>query len=138
MTEIDLGPCSCCGGCVDGNDVECSGNCTDAVDYNTGPEYVNVFPPQTIWEERTITIPASYSLPVTVCYSGECDDGLAINGKRISLFAQPAPPFCLNERTFVAGTYNHRGSWQCTGSFCFTEGCCADLKIGINWGNPLP
>lgn len=135
MPTIDLGPCECCG-CA--GEVDCSGDCADAIDYNTGPEYVDIFPPFSIWDEQTITVPASYSLPVTVCYSGECDDGLAINGRRVSLFAETPPPFCINERTFTAGTYNARGAWQCTGSFCFTEGCCASLKLGGNWGNPLP
>lgn len=137
MSRIDLGPCECCGNCKD--DVDCSGNCTDAVVYNTGPEYVDIFPSFKVWAEATITVPSSYTLPVTVCYSGNCDDGLVVEGLRISLFAEQPPAFCIASRTFTVGTWNNRGAWQCTGSFCFVSGCCSNyFKLGSGWSNPLP
>lgn len=77
--------------------------------------------------QQTITVPAAYSLPVTVCFTGACDDGLAIDGVRVSNFGVVPAPFCMSNRTFLAGIWNDGGPWACSGVFCFYPGC-----------NPLP
>jgi hypothetical protein len=89
------------------------------VDYAAGPEY-NYTPgglvPTSI---QTITVPEIIKLPATVTCVGGCDDGLTINGVRVSSFAQTPPPFVINERTFEAGTYNDGGPWVCRVTFYF-------------------
>lgn len=120
----------CCNGVCHGSPcetVDCYGACADGVPYNAGPE-PNYMPSGLVdTSVQTITVPAQYSLPVTVCYSSGCDDGLAINGSRVSSFAQRPAPFCIESRTFEAGVWNDGGPWACNGTFCFKEGC-----------NPLP
>jgi hypothetical protein len=75
---------------------------------------------------RTITVPERYSLPVTVQFTTELDDGLVINGTRISTFGVIPPAFCMDERTFEAAVYNDDSVfWSVDGEFCFTEGCDA-------------
>jgi hypothetical protein len=77
---------------------------------------------------RIITVPGIYSLPVTVQFTTELDDGLVINGTRISTFGVIPPAFCMNERTFEAAVVNDLSdTWGADGEFCFTRGC-----------NPLP
>lgn len=143
-TEGQQGKC-CCGGpsgtccqageyCCNGvcqaspcDEVDCTGSCEDGVPYIAGPEYGYTPSGLVDTSVQTITVPAQYSLPVTVCYSAGCDDGLAINGNRVSFFAQQPAPFCIESRTFEAGVWNDGGPWVCSGTFCFKEGC-----------NPLP
>lgn len=128
-----MNPCPEGENCCDGNcqawpcGSDCSGACADAVTYAvSSPPGV----PETGLVSssiQTITVPAGYTLPVTVCFSAAADDGLAINGVRISNFGESPPPFCIEDPTFDAGVWNDVGPWAINGKFCFVEGC-----------NPLP
>lgn len=92
---------------------------TATATYSAGPEY-NYTPgglvPTSI---QTIRVPDIITLPAVVTFDAGCDDGLAINGTRVSSFAQIPPPFVITERTFEAGTWNDGGPWACGGTFTF-------------------
>lgn len=92
---------------------------TATATYSAGPEY-NYTPgglvPTSI---QTIRVPDIITLPAVVTFDAGCDDGLAINGTRVSSFAQIPPPFVITERTFEAGTWNDGGPWVCGGTFTF-------------------
>ena len=102
---------------VDCSDPEYS-NC---VPYSAGPEFgltpIGLVPASV----QTIRVPDHLTLPVTATFSAGCDDGLAINGERISGFAEIPPAFTVATRTFEAGVWNDLGPWACNGEFCFEE-----------------
>lgn len=92
---------------------------TAIVRYDAGPEF-NYTPfgivPTSV---QTINVPDIIKLPAIVTCAGACDDGLAINGVRVSTFGQVPPSFVISERTFEAATYNDGGPWACNIEFTF-------------------
>lgn len=114
-----------CGSCFCDSNNEPSG-CPGRIDYLYGPVYSNVPQNQEIPASvQTITVPPEFSLPVLVRMCGGGDDGIAINGVRVTTFGQriPASAFLVLEstRTFTIGTWNNRGSAVGSAAICFFE-----------------
>ena len=113
----------CCAFCDSNNQPPV---CPGRIDYSYGPVFNNVPQNQEIAASvQTITVPPEFSLPVLVRMCGGGDDGIAINGVRVSTFAQriPASAFLVLEstRTFTIGTWNDGGPAVGSAAICFFE-----------------
>lgn len=99
--------------------------CSPCVAYAaaTAPDDPGPFPIGLVPESvKRIRVPDQFDLPVAATWNRGCDDGLAINGQRISFFGQvPPDSIYIDTRTFEAGIWNDGGTWWCVGDFCFAE-----------------
>lgn len=121
--------CPCCVICLDPDKQEFS-FCADPVDYEYGPRFYGAGEVTTIGDvaesRKTITVPSTLSLPVTVIFCGAADDGFAIDGTRISLFGAIPPGMTINTRTFTMSLWNDNGPIAGKVKMCFFS------------ANPLP
>lgn len=107
--------------CGDCHEFAESPKCRACVPYTAGPEFEDTPVGLVPASVQTIRVPDDLVLPVAVTFSAGCDDGLAIDGVRVSNFAQVPDPFTVTTRTFEAGVWNDGGPWGCSGEFCFEE-----------------
>lgn len=108
-----------CGDCHEFQDVP---ECSKCVPYSAVHQNIQPWAIGLVEESvQTIRVPNHLSLPVTATFSSGCDDGLAINGERVSQFAEVPAPFEVSTRTFEAAVWNDGGPWACNGTFCFEE-----------------
>jgi hypothetical protein len=104
--------------------------CEHTAYYEYGPVFYttqNLTPIGDVAESRkTITVPDSVSLPVTVFFCGSADDGFAVNGNRISRFAEIPSSLQMPSRTFTLSIWNDGGPIGGKVRMCFIQ------------ANPLP
>lgn len=97
-------------------------SCPNNIYYSYGPVFSNVPQNQEIAASiQTITVPLELSLPVLVKFCGSADDGIAINGIRISRFAQRPEDVEIAARTFTIGNWNDGGPAAANITMCFYE-----------------
>jgi hypothetical protein len=113
--------CACCG-------KQCPSNasffeCDDMVTYQflDMTNYPGTVVKEIVESRQLITIPASYSLPVTVKFCGGADDGFLIDGALLAPFAVNPPDRTLNTRTFTISVYNAGGPIAGNLTMCFVS-----------------
>lgn len=112
----------CCVSLCDENNQPLANVCPHSATYSYGPVGQNVPQDQEIIASRqTITVPLALSLPVLVRFCGSADDGIALDGVRISLFAETPANQIVASRTFTIGTWNDRGPAVARLGMCFFE-----------------
>jgi hypothetical protein len=119
--------CVCCVRCVNPSLAQFN-SCANTAYYQYGPITFRDIAPvgEYVPSRQTIAVPENLSLPVTVFFCGAADDGFAIDGIRISRFAQIPAPIQMPSRTFTLSIFNDNGPIEGTVRMCFIQ------------ANPLP
>ena len=107
--------------CITATCACCPTVCDPGATYVAGPNSSDTATGLRPLSIQTIRVPDSVGLPALVRCCGGCDDGLAINGERVSRFGETPPDFQVSNRTFEAGIWNDNGPWGCTITFCFSQ-----------------